>query len=92
MCELCKKHEDELYPDLGDGAFLEVENKKTWLSADPQQGIRIAQTRHVTYMGPEGAIERPETACVYVAWETLRPFILNLIAVEITRNHETPNP
>lgn len=82
MCDLCKSA-DDMYPDLGEGAMMDIAIDKTCISDDNKQGVRIAQIRKVTYMGPDGVMSRDETQCVYIGWNNLKAMTMLLIAAEI---------
>jgi hypothetical protein len=94
MCEQCKNNEPDMYPDLGKGAMMDIHVKKLWVTADKEQGMRIAQKRHVTYMGPEGVESRDETQCIYVGWNDLEETIRMMLAMKmkVEDDNDTPDP
>jgi len=84
MCKLCD--DNNIGPDLGHGGFIKTDIDATWLSVDPQTGIRIAQKRETTYIGPKGSEVREETESIYVGWNDIHDMILTLIAADAAHN------
>lgn len=82
MCDLCGKVE-EGQPDLGPGAFLDYRNLDTSINIDPIKGVRISQGRDVSYVGPQGAVDRHEVESVYIPWENLTNIVIHLIGIQI---------
>jgi hypothetical protein len=71
-----------MYPDLGQGSMMDIKIGRTWFTADKQQGMRVAQSREVTYMGPKGVETRKETQCVYIGWKDLDESLVMMIALQ----------
>ncbi len=83
MCDLCKKNEDSMYPDLGQGASMYIDIDNTWFTALRGRGIRIAQKRTVDYMGPEGVEKREETQCVYIGWDDVEDTLKKMLVLSM---------
>jgi hypothetical protein len=87
MCDLCGKVEEH-QPNLGPGAFLAVTNATTGISADFETGIRISQERDVSYVGPQGNENRHEVESLYLRWDEITDFVINLIATQYQAGKE----
>lgn len=71
MCDDCRDFNEKKYPDLGSGSMLSPELHETGMNADAELGLRIWQTRKVSYMGPEGVESREEVECIYLPWHSI---------------------
>lgn len=93
MCVNCKEWDEKLYPDLGEGAFLQLnmDTIETGINKDDALGIRISQERDVSYVGPEGAVEKHEVQSVIIPWHVLRALTVNLIDYSMQHEREHPD-
>jgi hypothetical protein len=81
MCDFCNEVEKG-QPNLGSGAFLSVTNASVAISGTNDDGVRITQVRDVSYVGPEGTEVRHEVESIYLAWDEVTQFLINLIAMQ----------
>lgn len=93
MCVNCREWDEKLYPDLGEGAFLRVnpDTISTAINKDETYGVRISQERDVSYVGPEGAVERHEVQSVWIPWDIIQAAAIKLISHEMAHNREGNN-
>src|SRR4030095_8326676 len=94
MCAQCRDFDKKMYPDMGEGSFLDITDVQIHGMDGTDKFLRIQQERDVTYMGMDGAVVRHEVNCVYIPWHLLieqMDGMIELFEIAIKRARERNN-